>query len=75
LIFVKATKIIAASLAIAPLSGCAVATGLIYGAFLIAAAYAPDRYNSFFGASLLAFALVETFCFMTMGLAGYLLFA
>jgi F0F1-type ATP synthase membrane subunit c/vacuolar-type H+-ATPase subunit K len=75
LLFVKAAKILAASFAVAPLSGCAIATGLIYGCFLIAASYAPDRYNAFFSASLLAFAFVETFCFMALGLAIYLLFA
>ena len=72
-LFVKAAKILASSLAVAPLSGCAVATGMIYGCFLVASSYAPDKYSTFFGAALLAFALIETFCFMAMGLVAYIL--
>ena len=70
MLFVKAAKLVALSLTLAPLTGCALATGNLYAAYLTACATAPDQQNSFFGTTLLGFALIETFCFLSLGVAG-----
>ena len=75
MLFVKAAKLFAASLALAPLSGCAMATGTVFGKLFVASAKAPDSRNFFFANTLLAFALIETFCFFALGVTGFLLFA
>lgn len=74
MLFVKAAKIFAASLTLTPLAGCAVATGIVFGSLMQATSNAPDNRNLFFSNALLAFALIETFCFFALGLAAYLLF-
>ena len=75
MLFVKSAKIFAASLALAPLTGCAMATGTVFGNFLSASAFAPDARNNLFSSCLLAFALIETFCFMALGFVGFAIFA
>ena len=74
MLFVKAAKIFAASLTLAPLTGCALATGVVFGSLINASANAPDSRNQLFSNALLAFALIETFCFFALGLVAYLLF-
>jgi len=75
MLFVKSVKIFAASFALGPLTGCAIATGTVFGSYLHASASAPDERSSLFGTCLLAFALIETFCFFALGLAGFAIFA
>ena len=74
MLFVKSAKIFAAAIALAPLSGCAIATGSLFGQLLIASAHSPDLRNAFFANTLLAFALIETFCFFCLGVALFCLF-
>ena len=74
MLFVKSAKIFAASMALGPLTGCAVATGAVFGNFLSASASAPDERSQLFSTCLLAFALIETFCFFALGLAGFAIF-
>lgn len=74
MLFVKSAKILAASLALAPLTGCAMATGTVFGKLLISFSHAPDLQGSLFSYSLLAFAFIETFCFFALGIVMYLLF-
>ena len=73
MLFVKAAKIFAAALALAPLTGCAIATGIVFGQLLIASAYNPDDKNNFFANTLLAFAFIETFCFFSLGVVAFCL--
>ena len=48
MLFVKAAKLIAAGIAITPLLGCAIATGIVFGQFMRSVALAPDLKGSFF---------------------------
>ena len=73
MLFVKAAKLFAASLALAPLTGCAMATGAVFGKFFVATSKAPDSRNFFFANTLLAFAFIETFCFFALGVVAFLL--
>ena len=75
MLFVKSAKVLAASIALGPLTGCAMATGTVFANYLSSTATSPDLRNTLFGTCLLAFALIETFCFMALGIVGFVLFA
>jgi F0F1-type ATP synthase membrane subunit c/vacuolar-type H+-ATPase subunit K len=70
LLFVKSAKILSLGLVFAPFAGCAIGTGLVYAALLRAVAYAPDMEDILFGYSTLAFAFIETFALILVGVAG-----
>ena len=64
MLFVKAAKVLAFATLFTPITGCAIATGLIYSALIRSVAYAPEMEDSLFNYASLAFAFVETFAFM-----------
>ena len=47
-----------------PLTGCAIATGIIFAALLRSISYAPDMEEILFNYTTLGFAFVETFSFL-----------
>jgi len=63
LLFVKASKAIALSVAFMPIMGCAMATGTLFAALLRALSYAPEIEDSLFSYATLGFAFIETFAF------------
>lgn len=73
MLFVKSAKAIAISLVFAPITGCAIATGLIFASLLRGLAYAPDQEEVLFNYSIIGFAFVETFAFMLFGVTGLIL--
>jgi F0F1-type ATP synthase membrane subunit c/vacuolar-type H+-ATPase subunit K len=70
MLFVKAAKVLALSFVFVPLTGCAVATGLIFAALLKSMAYAPDYEESLFNYATLGFAFVESFSFLLFFVAA-----
>jgi F0F1-type ATP synthase membrane subunit c/vacuolar-type H+-ATPase subunit K len=70
MLFVKAAKVLAFGLAFLPLTGCAIATGLIFASLLKSMAYAPDYEETLFNNATLGFAFVESFSFLLFGVAG-----
>ena len=66
LLFIKAAKVIAISIAFIPLAGCAVATGIIFAALVRGIAYAPDLEETLFNYTTLGFAFVESFAFLLL---------
>lgn len=70
MVFIKAVKCLAFAIALLPLGGCAVGLGLVFGAFLRAAAYAPDFEDILFSHAMLGFALVESFMVVTLAIVG-----
>ena len=70
MIFVKAMKSIAFSIATLPLGGCAIAIALIFGSLLRPEAYAPDINASLFNKAMLGFTLVETYLVVIMFVIG-----
>ena len=48
MLFVKAAKAVALSIALLPLAGCAVGTGLIFASLLKSVSYAPDSEETLF---------------------------
>jgi F0F1-type ATP synthase membrane subunit c/vacuolar-type H+-ATPase subunit K len=72
MLFVKAAKVIALSLVFMPLTGCAIATGLIFAALLKSMSYAPDYEEVLFNYAALGFAFVESFSFLLFFVAGFI---
>jgi F0F1-type ATP synthase membrane subunit c/vacuolar-type H+-ATPase subunit K len=69
LLFVKAAKVIALASVFAPITGCAVGTGIIYAALIQGCAYAPEQEEILFNYASLGFAFVETFAFILVAAA------
>jgi F0F1-type ATP synthase membrane subunit c/vacuolar-type H+-ATPase subunit K len=72
MLFVKAAKVIALSLVFMPLTGCAIATGMIFASLLKSMSYAPDYEEVLFNNAVLGFAFVETFAFLLFFIAGFI---
>ena len=67
MLFVKAAKVLALALALLPITGCSIGTGLIFAAYLRSIAYSPELEDGIFIYVLLGFALIETFVFILLG--------
>jgi len=63
-LFVKAAKAIAFSITFLPITGCAIATGIIFAALVKGISYAPEQEEVLFNYATLGFAFVETFAFI-----------
>jgi F0F1-type ATP synthase membrane subunit c/vacuolar-type H+-ATPase subunit K len=74
LLFVKAAKVIAVSVAFMPIAGCAVGTGMIFGSLIRGISYSPEQEETMFNYAILGFAFIETFAFMLFGCAAICLF-
>lgn len=70
LVFIKAVKSLAFATALLPLTGCAVAIGLIFSSLLQAESYSPELSNALFNRAMLGFALVETFLVIVLAIIG-----
>jgi len=70
MLFIKASKILAISITFLPLTGCAIATGLVFAGLLRSVAYAPDVEDSLFNYATLGFAFIESFSFLLFGGIG-----
>lgn len=69
MLFIKASKVLALSLVFMPLTGCAIATGLIFSSLIRGIAYAPDMNETLFNYTTLGFAFVESFAFILLFVA------
>lgn len=59
-------KSISIAIALLPLAGCAVSTGLIFASLISSCAANPDSEDTLFSMAMLGFALVETFMIITL---------
>ena len=73
LLFVKAAKLIAFALVFVPITGCALATGLIYSALVRSTAFSPELEDTLFNYASLGFAFVETFAFFLLFASIYII--
>lgn len=73
MLFIKASKILAVSIVFLPLTGCAIATGLIFAGLLRSVSYSPDIEDALFNYATLGFAFVESFSFLLFGGIGLIL--
>tara|TARA_B100000795_G_scaffold267093_1_gene251323 strand:+ start:1233 stop:1460 length:228 start_codon:yes stop_codon:yes gene_type:complete len=70
MLFVKAAKVIALGIVFIPITGCAIATGILFASLLKSVSYAPDYEEVLFNYAIIGFAFVETFCFFLFFAAG-----
>lgn len=70
MLFIKAAKVLAISVSVVPLAGCAVATGVVFAALVRGIAYAPDLEETLFNYTTLGFAFVESFAFLLLAAVG-----
>jgi F0F1-type ATP synthase membrane subunit c/vacuolar-type H+-ATPase subunit K len=63
---VTAAKIFTFCFAMFPIAGAALATGLIFSAFLIGVARNPAEKDTLFSNSMVAFVIVESFVFTAL---------
>lgn len=74
MLFIKASKILSLSFVFIPLTGCAIATGLIFASLIKGISYAPDLEEILFNYTTLGFAFVESFAFLLFFVAAVVLF-
>ena len=74
MLFVKSAKILSLGMVFTPFAGCAIGTGLVYGALLRSVSYWPDMEDVLFAYSSLAFAFIETFALLLFAVAGVIIF-
>lgn len=72
MLFVKAAKVVAIGIVFFPITGCAIATGIIFASLLKSVSYAPDYEEVLFNYAILGFAFVETFSFFLFFAAGFI---
>jgi F0F1-type ATP synthase membrane subunit c/vacuolar-type H+-ATPase subunit K len=73
LLFVKAAKVVSLSFMFAPLTGCAIATGILFAALIRGVSYSPDHEDSLFNYAIIGFAFIESFAFIVLLMAMVLL--
>jgi F0F1-type ATP synthase membrane subunit c/vacuolar-type H+-ATPase subunit K len=73
MVFVKASKVMALGFVFLPLTGCAVATGLVFAALIRGVSYAPDLEETMFNYTALGFAFIESFSFLLFFIAGLIM--
>ncbi len=64
---IHAAKIIAIVFSSFALAGATIGTGILFSGYNVGAARNPDESENLFNTSLMAFALIETFVFMSFG--------
>ena len=64
MLFIKASKVLALSFVFMPLTGCAIATGLVFASLIKGISYSPDLEELLFNYTALGFAFIESFAFI-----------
>jgi F0F1-type ATP synthase membrane subunit c/vacuolar-type H+-ATPase subunit K len=69
MVLIKVIKIVLFGMCFAPMSFGALGTGILFGQFLVSASRNPAEYEKLYGTCLTAFALIETFSFLSLVVA------
>ena len=67
---IMASKYIALGFIFTTLSGGAIGTGVLFAGYNMASARNPEESENLFGTTLMAFAFIETFVFLSLLIAG-----
>ena len=67
---ITASKFIALGLISVTLSGAAIGTGVLFAGYNVGAARNPEEAENLFNTTLMAFALIETFVFLSFLVAA-----
>jgi F0F1-type ATP synthase membrane subunit c/vacuolar-type H+-ATPase subunit K len=70
MLLISAVKLLVLGFSTITLAGGAIGTAILFSGYTLAAARNPDEAESLFNTTLMGFALVETFIFMSFLVAG-----
>lgn len=71
---ITASKFIALGFISITLSGAAIGTGILFAGYNVGASRNPEEAENLFNTSLMAFALIETFVFLSMLIGAVIFF-
>jgi F0F1-type ATP synthase membrane subunit c/vacuolar-type H+-ATPase subunit K len=74
MLIILVAKLIVISTVMFTLAGAAVGTAVLFAGYLVAASRNPEEAESLFNSALMAFALIETFVFLSFLIAGLVYF-
>jgi F0F1-type ATP synthase membrane subunit c/vacuolar-type H+-ATPase subunit K len=74
MLILLASKMIVVASVMITLGGASVGTGILFAGYLNGAARNPEEAENLFNTSLMAFALIETFVFLSFLVAGLVYF-
>jgi F0F1-type ATP synthase membrane subunit c/vacuolar-type H+-ATPase subunit K len=75
MLFVKSSKMLALAIVFLPITGCAIATGLIFASLIYSISLAPFEEELLFNYATLGFAFVESFSFILLFVAAFIYLA
>jgi F0F1-type ATP synthase membrane subunit c/vacuolar-type H+-ATPase subunit K len=73
-LMVLAAKILVFGACMLPIAGAALGTGILFASYNIAVARNPEEVENIFNTTLMGFALIETFVFLSFVLASIVFF-
>jgi F0F1-type ATP synthase membrane subunit c/vacuolar-type H+-ATPase subunit K len=73
-LLLTAVKYIVVGFSMLPISFAALGTGLLFGTYNLAVAQNPEETENIFNTTLMGFALVETFVFLSFAVAALIFF-
>ena len=74
MLMVLAAKVLVFGFCMLPIAGGAVGTGLLFASYNIAVSRNPEEVENIFNTTLMGFALIETFVFLSFVLATIVFF-
>ncbi len=74
MLLVLAVKLAIFGMCMFPIAGAAIATGILFASYNIAVARNPEEVENIFNTTLMGFALIETFVFLSFILAAVVYF-
>jgi F0F1-type ATP synthase membrane subunit c/vacuolar-type H+-ATPase subunit K len=74
MLLVKAVKVLVMGGCMLPVAFGALGTGVLFAGFNVALSRNPEETESLFNNTLMGFALIETFIFMSIGLGFFVLY-
>ena len=74
MILIVLAKMLVVAGSMITLAGAAIGTGIVFAGYLSGAARIPEEAENLFNSTLMGFALIETFVFMSFLIAGTVYF-
>ena len=69
MLIIKGVKILTFAFVMFPVAFAALSTGILFSSFNIAVSRNPEEHDRLFTTTMVAFALIESFIFMAIGIA------
>jgi F0F1-type ATP synthase membrane subunit c/vacuolar-type H+-ATPase subunit K len=73
-VLINSFKVLVFAGVMIPIGCAALGTGILFGSYCLAVSRNPDNADALFSQALIFFALIETFVFMSIGVAAFAYF-